>query len=398
MSSSESHATVTYTSISFDSNLPPRGFHLMDLDEFEAPEEASQSPEQAPPSPYYVPSLEHPPSLDYVLVLKYPKYLVPSDDEIPEDPEEDPEEDLADYLDEEEEEESSKDDDEEEEEHLASADSTLPAIYSVPSAEDLEPFETDESAATPPPPRLLSQRNIPEMDMSFWKSLCLTTIAFRFEVRESSTAAAARQTRPTLACRVDYEFIDTIDASIQASENRVMTAVEEVNERVIDFATTQRQDAHELQRLLMPDRHGPRSTALEASIRTLEAQVRILQTQHERMEWQRQQVGDMVTAQGVANALAEHEANRNSRNGNDSHYSRSNGRRQLPTTREGTYSDFLKCKPLNFKGTKGVVGLTYALTWWNSHVKTVGHDAVYGMPWKTLKKMMTKNDWLFDFN
>ncbi|GJU08089.1 hypothetical protein Tco_1124519 [Tanacetum coccineum] len=28
------------------------------------------------------------------------------------------------------------------------------------------------------------------------------------------------------------------------------------------------------------------------------------------------------------------------------------------------------------------------LTWWNSHVKTVGHDAAYGMPWKTLTKMM----------
>ncbi|GKG07132.1 hypothetical protein Tco_0330101, partial [Tanacetum coccineum] len=25
----------------------------------------------------------------------------------------------------------------------------------------------------------------------------------------------------------------------------------------------------------------------------------------------------------------------------------------------------------------------------NSHVKTVGHDAAYGMPWKTIKKMMT---------
>ncbi|GJW36859.1 hypothetical protein Tco_0059779 [Tanacetum coccineum] len=32
-----------------------------------------------------------------------------------------------------------------------------------------------------------------------------------------------------------------------------------------------------------------------------------------------------------------------------------------------------------------------ALTWWNSHVKTVGHDAAYRMPWKTLKKMMTTN-------
>nr|GFA91499.1 hypothetical protein [Tanacetum cinerariifolium] len=30
-----------------------------------------------------------------------------------------------------------------------------------------------------------------------------------------------------------------------------------------------------------------------------------------------------------------------------------------------------------------------ALTWWNTHVKTVGHDAAYGMPWKTLMKMTT---------
>ncbi|GJW61491.1 putative reverse transcriptase domain-containing protein [Tanacetum coccineum] len=30
-----------------------------------------------------------------------------------------------------------------------------------------------------------------------------------------------------------------------------------------------------------------------------------------------------------------------------------------------------------------------ALTWWNTHVKTVGHDAAYSIPWKTLMKMMT---------
>ncbi|GKC17883.1 hypothetical protein Tco_1014665, partial [Tanacetum coccineum] len=32
-----------------------------------------------------------------------------------------------------------------------------------------------------------------------------------------------------------------------------------------------------------------------------------------------------------------------------------------------------------------------ALTWWNSHVKIVGHDAAYGMPWKKLMKMMNIN-------
>ncbi|GKC40213.1 reverse transcriptase domain-containing protein [Tanacetum coccineum] len=123
-------------------------------------------------------------------------------------------------------------------------------------------------------------------------------------------------------------------------------------------------------------------------------------------------------SQGVADALAKYEAHRSSINGDDSHESRS-GRRTERAARECTYSDFLKCQPLNFKGTEGVVGLTQwsekmeyvfhisnctvacqikfatctllgnALTWWNSHVKTVGHDVAYGMPWKTLKKIMT---------
>ncbi|GJU65890.1 reverse transcriptase domain-containing protein [Tanacetum coccineum] len=125
-----------------------------------------------------------------------------------------------------------------------------------------------------------------------------------------------------------------------------------------------------------------------------------------------------LIAQGVATALAEYEANRGSGNGDDSHDSGS-GRRTKRATRECTYSDFLKCQPLNFKGTEGVIGLTQwfekmesvfriynytvacqikfatctllgnALTWWNSYVKTVGHDVAYEMPWKTLKKIMT---------
>nr|GFD12744.1 reverse transcriptase domain-containing protein [Tanacetum cinerariifolium] len=30
-----------------------------------------------------------------------------------------------------------------------------------------------------------------------------------------------------------------------------------------------------------------------------------------------------------------------------------------------------------------------ALTWWNTQVQTIGHEAAYGMSWKTLMKMMT---------
>ncbi|GKA41809.1 hypothetical protein Tco_0734469, partial [Tanacetum coccineum] len=61
--------------------------------------------------------------------------------------------------------------------------------------------------------------------------------------------------------------------------------------------------------------------------------------------------------QGVADALAVCDADR-SRNGDDSHNSGTGSRRTERTARECTYTDFLKCQPMNFKGTKGVVGLT----------------------------------------
>ncbi|GKC18118.1 hypothetical protein Tco_1014900 [Tanacetum coccineum] len=70
----------------------------------------------------------------------------------------------------------------------------------------------------------------------------------------------------------------------------------------------------------------------------------------------------------VAEALAEIEANR-SRNDDDSHDSGNGIRRQAHVSRECTYSNFLKCQPLNFKGTEGVVGLTQ----WFEKMESVFH-------------------------
>ncbi|GJT11448.1 putative reverse transcriptase domain-containing protein [Tanacetum coccineum] len=125
-----------------------------------------------------------------------------------------------------------------------------------------------------------------------------------------------------------------------------------------------------------------------------------------------------LIAQGVADVLAKREATR-SGNGKDNHDSGMGRRRQAPLAHECTYPDFMKCKPLYFKGTKGVVELTQwfqrmetvfcisnctvenqikfatytllgsALTWWNSHIRIVGHDVAYAMTWTNLKKMMT---------
>ncbi|GJW42296.1 putative reverse transcriptase domain-containing protein [Tanacetum coccineum] len=92
----------------------------------------------------------------------------------------------------------------------------------------------------------------------------------------------------------------------------------------------------------------------------------------------------------------------------------------MPVARECTFQDFLKCKPHNFSGTEGVVGLTRwfekmetvfnisncplkyqvkyatctlqdsALTWWNSHKRTIGVEAAYAMNWVELMKLMTE--------
>nr|GEZ12378.1 hypothetical protein [Tanacetum cinerariifolium] len=121
---------------------------------------------------------------------------------------------------------------------------------------------------------------------------------------------------------------------------------------------------------------------------------------------------------GVAAALAERDADR-SRNGDNSNDSGTGGRRQTTTPRECSYTDFLKCQPMNFQGTEGVVGLARwakkmksvfqinnctiacqvkfasctlqgsALTWWNSHMRAVGQDVAYTMPWAALKRMIT---------
>ncbi|GKA10348.1 hypothetical protein Tco_0689781 [Tanacetum coccineum] len=208
------------------------------------------------------------------------------------------------------EEQEALEDDDEKEEHLASTDSSVVhAVDLVPSAEETEPFKTDGSTTTPPPPpvyrttsrmsipslsvpppsppttsptyaeaplgykaigiwlRVVSppthhlseiplppllipsttyRDDLPEADMPLQKRARLTAPTGRFKIGESSSAATARQAGHTLAHIVDYGFIDTMNASIRASEIRAMTSVGVVNDRVTDLATTQRQDAQEL--------------------------------------------------------------------------------------------------------------------------------------------------------
>ncbi|GJV86694.1 hypothetical protein Tco_1530632 [Tanacetum coccineum] len=145
-------STVTYTKVSSP---------FTDLSDIGSP--GIDGPPVMPKDPYayVVAAFQAPPSSDY--------FMPPEDEEDPkEEDDEDLEEDPTDYPadggdDGDDEDESSDDDedddvdiegDEEEEEHPAPADSTavaLPAVNHASSAEETEPLETDESAATPSP-------------------------------------------------------------------------------------------------------------------------------------------------------------------------------------------------------------------------------------------------------
>ncbi|GJW00269.1 putative reverse transcriptase domain-containing protein [Tanacetum coccineum] len=114
--------------------------------------------------------------------------------------------------------------------------------------------------------------------------------------------------------------------------------------------------------------------------------------------------------------------NRNGGNGNGNGNGGGNGYNfgGFVPARKSTYQDFLKCQPLSFNGTERVVGLTRwfekmetmfhisncrekyqvkyatctllnsALTWWNSHKRTIGIEAAYAMSWAELMKLMTE--------
>nr|GEV61868.1 reverse transcriptase domain-containing protein [Tanacetum cinerariifolium] len=118
--------------------------------------------------------------------------------------------------------------------------------------------------------------------------------------------------------------------------------------------------------------------------------------------------------------------NGNGENGNGENGNGGNGnpnendRGARPVAREYMYQDFMKCQPLNFKGTKGVFRLirwfekmetmfhisnclekyqvkfatctllNSALTWWNSHKRTIRTEAAFSMSWRELMKLMAE--------
>ncbi|GKA10133.1 putative reverse transcriptase domain-containing protein [Tanacetum coccineum] len=230
---------------------------------------------------------------------------------------------------------------------------------------------------------------------------------------------------------VGYGITNTWDEMIEGMPGAPATDVAELSQRMLDFVTTVRQDTYEIYGRL-DDAHDDRLSreawrrsmkasdtahsevmafrtivlAQQAEIRTLRTTdrtrqtqlveiltlMRILQTQlHHciifscdlnKMAPKRTTRSTPATTtttppvtnaqlkalidQGVDDALAARDADR-SRNGDDSHNSGTGSRRTERTARE--FENQVKFATCTLHSV--------ALTWWNTHVKTVGHDAAY---------------------
>ncbi|GJV91402.1 hypothetical protein Tco_1539215 [Tanacetum coccineum] len=311
MSSDNALSAVTYTSVSSDSNGPSSwGIPLVnagELPEMDPYEEVAQQGQAHPLSPAYVPDPmeldEHvedqPYADDASSTAESPGYIADSDsmeEDDDENPEEDPSEKHEPEDDDDDDDTDNEDEEptkEEEEEHLALADSSLvPVVNLVPSAGDIEAFETDESAPTPRSPQtrariaehaaapipptsptydqaplghraamIRMREDILEEDQPPQRRFLLTAPPPGYDVAESLAAAAARA--PRAADRAeDVGYV----RALQASERRMMTSMEEVNLRVSYQAQVRRQKSEIFYTQLHDARTEHRDIRLEIDV------------------------------------------------------------------------------------------------------------------------------------
>nr|GEY85608.1 reverse transcriptase domain-containing protein [Tanacetum cinerariifolium] len=340
------------------------------------------------------------------------------------------------------EEEPFEEDGEEEEEHPTLADSsTVPIVDPVLPAGDTEALEADEPTHAPGSPisiplsqtRLRRARktvspeptiptdtgaplgyraaeirirgllpstshmtDIPEADMPPRKKACLTTPALGFKIGESSTAGDPRQPGPMESdlrrCRIeqagygitDTQRTDEFETRFEDAQYDRALLRARVNTLFID-RPDHRHTAMLMDREAMYSHEAwaffmDRISAIAAYVRTLEIQVAALITQTTSLQTQltttlgrieilkardpEPQEGPAKAGSScVAAALAERDADR-SRNGDNI-----------------KIQEQVKFASCTLQGS--------ALTWWNSHMRAVGQDIAYAMPWAALKRMIT---------
>ncbi|GJU27052.1 hypothetical protein Tco_1165673 [Tanacetum coccineum] len=240
--------------------------------------------------------------------------------------------------------------------------------------------------------------DIPEEDMPPRRRFVLTAPPPGCDVAESS-AAAARAPRRRVADRVeDVGYV----RALQDSEHRMMTSIEEVNLRVSYQAQVRRQESeyfytrlHEAQtdrrdiRLEIDVVRGQRTAyetelhevrqaylSSEARNRALLARLETLETHMSRMEWQRHRAEDDAVRQIMHTQVLEARARIDTVE--DAGSSCVVGLSQWLEKMESVFH-ISGCASDNQVKFATCTLLGTALTWWNGHVRTLGHDATYAV-------------------
>ncbi|GKD74829.1 hypothetical protein Tco_1333111 [Tanacetum coccineum] len=138
-------------------------------------------------------------------------------------------------------------------------------------------------------PSTSRRADVLEADMPLRRRLLLTAPTPRFEVEESS-AAAARQPGSTMARRVDHSFVDIVDTRVRDTKRRTMAAVEEDRAAMRAEIEILRRERLAYEQESIKTRQALARS--EAYSMALEARIKVLETQAYRHEWQRQDADD----------------------------------------------------------------------------------------------------------
>ncbi|GKA55601.1 putative reverse transcriptase domain-containing protein [Tanacetum coccineum] len=257
--------------------------------------------------------------------------------------------------------------------------------------------------ATPSPPLLLPSTDcrsgVSKVTLPPQKRLCIA-LGLRYEVGKSSSAPTAR---PTEGFRADYGFVailddeirhgpeidvgyritDTWDKMLVGIPGALATDDTELGRRMTNFVTTIRQDTDEI--------YGRLDEAQDA--RDQEARL-------SREAWGRSMDASDTTRSKaralrttVLAPLTEIAALRAADRARQAQLVET--LRPMSTLqtqwfeRMETVFRISNCFVENQIKFSTCTLLGSALTWWNSHVKTVGHGVAYAMTWKDQKKKMT---------
>nr|GFA03552.1 hypothetical protein [Tanacetum cinerariifolium] len=420
--SSDSHATITYTSMS-SYEVIVNGYFGMPMDPLDP---YAQLVMEAPPSPDYIPKPEVPPLPDYIPGPEYPEYLPPADDVFPaeeqplpaavsptaespgyitdSEPKMDPEEedgddekserDSIDYptsrgdddvadddgddlskddADDEDEEES-LDNKEEEEEHLALTvpapalhTTPQPSAYRITARISVRPYipmpfpsesEVERLLVIPTPPLSPVSPTSYPLPPFLMPLPIFTPLPPPPPIILPRTRASMTGEREAIFLHLVYTYAQEVAHSCDYCT------------QIMDYCQSREKMAPKRARTTRANPNPTRTTTATEPI-TQEA------------------INNLI-AQRVTEALAEYETQKNSVVNEDTSHTTGTGPITVRPTRECTYKDYLNCGPLKFNGTEGVISLTRcALTWWNSHMSAVSQEVAYAMPWKTLRQMMT---------